>query len=156
MASSPPTTPTTPTAAAPSTVLLVRALHSFSPATLSSSSDGDQSRSQTCLSFERGQLLRCFNKDPSGWWDGQVINGDDQVATSSSSRRGWFPSNYVQVLREVPLRDAHHQQATTTIVGARRLGPEAEALMAQIEHHADLLEAAVYSRMKQSYQPTTA
>lgn len=123
-----------------------------------------------------------------------MINGDDQVAAASSSRRGWFPSNFVQVLREVPLRvclrlslsllcqtrenilppsaaaenphrprifffvsqDAHHQQATTTIVGARRLSPRAEALMAQIEHHADLLEAAVYSRMKQSYQPTTA
>lgn len=28
--------------------------------------------------------------------------------------------------------------------------------MAQVEHHADLLEAAVYSRMKQLYQPTTA
>ena len=97
-----PTTPTTPTA--PATVLLVRALHSFSPATL----DDDQSRSQTCLSFQRGQLLRCFNKDPSGWWDGQV------VVDAGNSRRGWFPSNYVEVVREVPLVPVSGDTRTTS------------------------------------------
>jgi hypothetical protein len=50
----------------------VVALHDFS------------SNNATCLSFVSGQVIRVFNRDESGWWDGE-LNGE----------RGWFPSNYV-------------------------------------------------------------
>ncbi|KAJ1029824.1 hypothetical protein NDA13_003063 [Ustilago tritici] len=42
------------------------------------------SNNATCLSFQAGQVIKVYNRDPSGWWDGEL---DDQ--------RGWFPSNYV-------------------------------------------------------------
>lgn len=52
----------------------VLALHDFHP----------QHQNATCLSFRAGQVIHVLNRDPSGWWDGE-ING----------QRGWFPSNYV-------------------------------------------------------------
>src|SRR6267154_768900 len=52
----------------------VLALHDFHP----------QHQNATCLSFRAGQVIHGLNRDPSGWWDGE-ING----------QRGWFPSNYV-------------------------------------------------------------
>lgn len=53
----------------------VQALHDYS-----SGSTG----SNVCLAFSAGQYIRVLNKDPSGWWDGEI----DGV-------RGWFPSNFV-------------------------------------------------------------
>ncbi len=41
-------------------------------------------RNATCLAFRAGQVIRVLNRDPSGWWDGELDGG-----------RGWFPSNYV-------------------------------------------------------------
>lgn len=58
----------------------VLAMHDFEP----------QEPNPTCLSFRAGQVLRVLNRDPSGWWDGEV-----------DGRRGWFPSNYVH--KEVSL-----------------------------------------------------
>ncbi len=52
----------------------VLAMHDYAP---------DQPNA-TCLTFKAGQIIRVCNRDPSGWWDGEV-----------DSRRGWFPSNYV-------------------------------------------------------------
>ena len=43
-----------------------------------------QSNNPTCLSFRAGQIIRVFNRDTSGWWDGEL-----------DGERGWFPSNYV-------------------------------------------------------------
>ncbi|PWN32833.1 ras GEF, partial [Meira miltonrushii] len=42
------------------------------------------SNNETCLSFVSGQVIRVFNRDESGWWDGEL-----------DGQRGWFPSNYV-------------------------------------------------------------
>lgn len=50
------------------------ALHDFTP----------DHRNATCLAFHAGQVIHVLNRDPSGWWDGEV-----------DGRRGWFPSNYV-------------------------------------------------------------
>ncbi|PWZ00756.1 ras GEF [Testicularia cyperi] len=50
----------------------VVALHDFS------------SNNATCLSFQAGQVIKVYNRDPSGWWDGEL-----------DGHRGWFPSNYV-------------------------------------------------------------
>jgi son of sevenless-like protein len=52
----------------------VLAMHDFSP----------QHQNATCLSFRAGQVIHVFNRDSSGWWDGEL-----------EGRRGWFPSNYV-------------------------------------------------------------
>ena len=38
----------------------------------------------TCLAFRAGQVIRVLNRDPSGWWDGEL-----------DGNRGWFLSNYV-------------------------------------------------------------
>lgn len=42
---------------------------------------------RTSLSFHEGDVIQVINQLESGWWDG-VINGV----------RGWFPSNYCQVV----------------------------------------------------------
>ena len=52
----------------------VLAMHDFTP----------DHRNATCLAFQAGQVIHVLNRDPSGWWDGEV-----------DGRRGWFPSNYV-------------------------------------------------------------
>jgi son of sevenless-like protein len=52
----------------------VLAMHDFIP----------DHRNATCLAFHAGQVIHVLNRDPSGWWDGEV-----------DGRRGWFPSNYV-------------------------------------------------------------
>jgi son of sevenless-like protein len=43
-----------------------------------------EKQNATCLSFRAGQVIRVYNRDVSGWWDGEL-----------EGRRGWFPSNYV-------------------------------------------------------------
>lgn len=49
-------------------------MHDFAP----------QHQNVTCLAFRAGQVIHVLNRDPSGWWDGEL-----------EGRRGWFPSNYV-------------------------------------------------------------
>ena len=49
-------------------------MHDFAP----------QQSNVTCLTFRAGQVIHVLNRDPSGWWDGEL-----------DGRRGWFPSNYV-------------------------------------------------------------
>ncbi|KAG9040494.1 hypothetical protein FS837_000552 [Tulasnella sp. UAMH 9824] len=48
-----------------------------------------QSTDASSLSFRRGDLIEVLSRLPSGWWDGLL--GDE---------RGWFPSNYVQVVSD--------------------------------------------------------
>ncbi|KAG6832006.1 hypothetical protein H0H92_006042 [Tricholoma furcatifolium] len=43
----------------------------------------------SALSFQRGDIIEVLTQQPSGWWDGLL--GDE---------RGWFPSNYVEVISE--------------------------------------------------------
>lgn len=52
----------------------VIAMHDFVP----------QAPNATCLSFSAGEVIHVLNRDPTGWWDGEL-----------DTRRGWFPSNYV-------------------------------------------------------------
>ncbi|KAJ7505192.1 ras guanine nucleotide exchange factor domain-containing protein [Mycena galericulata] len=54
----------------------VLAMHDYAP----------QHQNATCLSFRAGQVIHVLNRDSSGWWDGEL-----------EGRRGWFPSNYVNV-----------------------------------------------------------
>jgi hypothetical protein len=57
---------------------LALALHDFEPENVNS----------TCLSFKIRQIIVVHNRDPSGWWDGEILG--------SRGQRGWFPSNYVR------------------------------------------------------------
>lgn len=83
--------PSSPLSAKPSTLTshFVQALHDYLP---SSSSTDD---SVTCLFFKKGSIIEVFNRDDSGWWDGQC--GDI---------RGWFPSNYVGRIGELKRQSA--------------------------------------------------
>ncbi|KAK2465259.1 hypothetical protein APHAL10511_002613 [Amanita phalloides] len=72
-----PTSPFSPLPSAKNEYVL--AMHDYIP----------QQQNATCLSFRAGQVIHVLNKDPSGWWDGEL-----------EGRRGWFPSNYVNVETE--------------------------------------------------------
>ncbi|KAG9018074.1 hypothetical protein FRB90_012370 [Tulasnella sp. 427] len=52
----------------------VIAMHDFEP----------QPGNATCLQFRAGEVIHVLNRDPTGWWDGEL-----------DGRRGWFPSNYI-------------------------------------------------------------
>ncbi|KAG8943034.1 hypothetical protein FRC04_003245 [Tulasnella sp. 424] len=52
----------------------VIAMHDFNP----------QPGNTTCLKFQAGEVIHVLNRDPTGWWDGEL-----------DGRRGWFPSNYI-------------------------------------------------------------
>ncbi|KAG1046522.1 hypothetical protein G6F43_010996 [Rhizopus delemar] len=73
--SSPPTSPPISTF----TSHFVQALHDYLP-----SSAPVTDEPVTCLFFKKGSIIEVFNRDDSGWWDGQC-----------GEIRGWFPSNYV-------------------------------------------------------------
>jgi son of sevenless-like protein len=60
---------------APQPVMYVRALYDY------------EADDRTSLSFHEGDIIQVITQLESGWWDG-VINGV----------RGWFPSNYCQVV----------------------------------------------------------
>lgn len=68
-------------------VMYVRALYDY------------EADDRTSLSFHEGDVIQVITQLESGWWDG-VINGV----------RGWFPSNYCQVLSnpEDVQEDRHH------------------------------------------------
>ncbi|RCI06127.1 hypothetical protein CU098_011230 [Rhizopus stolonifer] len=53
-----------------------------------------ESNDPSSLHFKEGDIIEVLCKLPSGWWDGWCCG-----------RRGWFPSNYVQVLQEYTLAD---------------------------------------------------
>lgn len=71
---------------APQPVMYVRALYDY------------EADDRTSLSFHEGDVIQVITQLESGWWDG-VINGV----------RGWFPSNYCQVISnpEDVLEDRH-------------------------------------------------
>lgn len=62
--------------AAPAGAMYVRALYDY------------EADDRTSLSFHEGDIIQVITRLDSGWWDG-VINGV----------RGWFPSNYCQIIQ---------------------------------------------------------
>ncbi|KAF8555708.1 ras GEF [Imleria badia] len=156
----------------PSAPEYVLALHDFVP----------QQQNATCLSFHAGQVIRVFNRDPSGWWDGEL-----------HGQRGWFPSNYVSADERVislteeqlrpsvsprqPSRHAHTMSAVSAASWAttpsRRsprkdhrplvteaLGPDIASycppLMVNLLQSLSLLQSAVRSNRVTHFQPSTA
>ncbi|KAI8339107.1 SH3 domain-containing protein [Chlamydoabsidia padenii] len=55
----------------------VRALYSF------------KTNDRSSLQFEQGDCIEVLTKLKSGWWDGWL-----------DGARGWFPSNYVEVIED--------------------------------------------------------
>ncbi|BGP27635.1 ras-like guanine nucleotide exchange factor [Rhodotorula toruloides] len=138
----------------PSLPFLVRALHTFDPSSLlTSTSTGSSQQIQSCLAFEAGTVLRCLGRDESGWWDGEIVEWSQQDGGKRVGKRGWFPSNYVEVLgveeegavasggRETS--DAHLSQAARTLLHA-------------IDQNVGLLNAAVADGKQAHYQASTA
>ncbi|KAJ3567040.1 hypothetical protein NP233_g6622 [Leucocoprinus birnbaumii] len=79
----------------------VIAMHDYEP----------QQSSTTCLGFRTGNIIHVLNRDPSGWWDGEL-----------DGRRGWFPSNYVNAdlgKSKVPVAQrsqrAQHVRSSTSV-----------------------------------------
>lgn len=73
---------------APPGTMYVRALYDY------------EADDRTSLSFHEGDIIQVITQLESGWWDG-VINGV----------RGWFPSNYCQILSspdEIPMEHEHN------------------------------------------------
>ncbi|KAK7048482.1 ras guanine nucleotide exchange factor domain-containing protein, partial [Favolaschia claudopus] len=73
----------------------VLAMHDYTP----------QTQNATCLSFRAGQVIHVLNRDSSGWWDGEL-----------EGRRGWFPSNYVNVDVNA-LMDEEDNASPTRVLG---------------------------------------
>ena len=84
----------------------VVALHDFS------------STNATCLSFLSGQVIKVFNRDESGWWDGEL-----------DGQRGWFPSNYVD---EDGMATSAEMQSSTDPGSPRQSLDMAES---ELDHH---------------------
>lgn len=76
---------------APQPVMYVRALYDY------------EADDRTSLSFHEGDVIQVITQLESGWWDG-VINGV----------RGWFPSNYCQVIAS-PEDALENKQNSTTV-----------------------------------------
>lgn len=66
--------------------MYVRALYDY---------DADDS---TSLSFRNGDIIQVLNQLESGWWDGVM-----------SSQRGWFPSNYCELVSETEAQRLDHE-----------------------------------------------
>ncbi|KAI7871657.1 ras guanine nucleotide exchange factor domain-containing protein [Spinellus fusiger] len=99
----------------------VRALYSFKSNDLAS------------LTFEKGDTIEVLNKLDSGWWDGWC-----------EGRRGWFPSNYVQVVEQYDDQDSLIQQ------------PLEEAVHPPIEHPAPIWREAPTPRRNNEYRLSLA
>ncbi|KAL1915109.1 uncharacterized protein VTP21DRAFT_7590 [Calcarisporiella thermophila] len=44
------------------------------------------------ISFKRGDVLALYEKQPDGWWEGEVVNSP----SGTERKRGLFPSNYMR------------------------------------------------------------
>lgn len=60
------------------------------------------------LSFKEGQIIRVLEKDPSGWWKGEL-----------GGHIGWVPFNYVEEVPEVPQQ---HIDANQVCMLVNRMG----------------------------------
>ncbi|KAL5519818.1 hypothetical protein ACEPAG_1478 [Sanghuangporus baumii] len=141
---------------------IVRALHDFVP----------QQQNATCLAFRAGDLIRVLNRDPSGWWDGEI-----------DGRRGWFPSNYVGLVDEEespppPLKRAHARSVSDTSFASRAstvsplprsnhdsgsgdllfpgTASHTHPLMVPLLHSVQLLQNTALVRRVSHYQPAVA
>ncbi|KAI0252387.1 ras guanine nucleotide exchange factor domain-containing protein [Lactifluus subvellereus] len=132
----------------------VLAMHDYIP----------EQRNATCLAFRAGQVIRVLNRDPSGWWDGEL-----------DGSRGWFPSNYVNgdlallaedhLPRSVSRKRTRHSPTSPTIsttsAHSSRQSPISRdefcpTPMVPLLHALSLLQNAVRSNRIAHFQPSVA
>ncbi|KAJ7211988.1 ras guanine nucleotide exchange factor domain-containing protein [Mycena pura] len=138
----------------------VLAMHDYCP----------QNQNATCLSFRAGQVIHVLNRDSSGWWDGEL-----------EGRRGWFPSNYVNVdisalSEEYSLTRGHARSRSASSTSSwasnelsqhthhpslsEALGPDIDSycppIMVPLLHGLSLLQSAVRANRVSHFQPSTA
>ncbi|KAF9003733.1 ras GEF [Hymenopellis radicata] len=119
----------------------VLAMHDYTPT----------QQNATCLSFRAGQVIHVLNRDNSGWWDGEL-----------EGRRGWFPSNYVNIhpeeeedVTQIPVRSKAHRTRRPSM-------PESDGdsycppIMVPLLHGLSLLQNAVRTNRVHHFQPSTA
>lgn len=106
----------------------VRALHDFVPI-------GGTAQASSCLTFRSGAVLRVYNRDESGWWDGEL-----------DGKRGWFPSNYCEAVT-VEEDDQEDSAAIASLVTSN---------LTPILQSVDLLRNAISARRASHWQPSTA
>uniref|UniRef100_A0A0W0FV06 Ras GEF n=2 Tax=Moniliophthora roreri TaxID=221103 RepID=A0A0W0FV06_MONRR len=134
--------------------------------------DYSQPEGSTCLSFRAGQVIHVLNRDPSGWWDGEL-----------EGRRGWFPSNYVNADVDLPVVGGEDDQTisrtrthTYTRSNASAPAPPTDyslsrsrlpsgnsdiesyvpPLMVPLLHGLSLLQSAARANRITHFQPSTA
>jgi hypothetical protein len=77
----------------PIVICRVRALYPF------------QSTDQSSLCFRKGDIIEVLSQLESGWWDGW-----------SNGQRGWFPSNYVEIIEDTePVCVIIHELSSTNM-----------------------------------------
>ncbi|KAI9443130.1 ras guanine nucleotide exchange factor domain-containing protein [Lactarius indigo] len=134
----------------------VLAMHDYVP----------EQRNATCLAFRAGQVIRVLNRDPSGWWDGEL-----------DGSRGWFPSNYVNgdlallgddhLPQSISRKRIQHSPARSTISSpTTSLNSSRQSLfsrddycpppMVPLLHALSLLHNAVRSNRIAHFQPSVA
>lgn len=74
----------------------------------------------SALSFRQGDIIEVLTQQPSGWWDGLL--GDE---------RGWFPSNYVEVISDEEADLAFETSAAEGIEGSATENSRAMVDMSQ-------------------------
>ncbi|KAI0304490.1 ras guanine nucleotide exchange factor domain-containing protein [Multifurca ochricompacta] len=135
----------------------VLAMHDYVP----------EQRNATCLAFRAGQVIRVLNRDPSGWWDGEL-----------DGNRGWFPSNYVNgdlalltdgdLARSTSRKRTRHSPSQSTISSTSTTSVQSSRQnsffrdeycpppMVPLLHALSLLQTAVRSNRIAHFQPSVA
>ncbi|KNZ81297.1 Cell division control protein 25 [Termitomyces sp. J132] len=84
----------------------------------------------SALSFKRGDIVEVLTQEPSGWWDGLLRN-----------ERGWFPSNYVEVITEKEAEQAflvaESSAVETPLLAPSSMDNISQAIMLQIDQEAN-------------------
>ncbi|KAI8880128.1 SH3-domain-containing protein [Backusella circina FSU 941] len=64
-----------------------------------------ESNDPSSLSFQANALIDVLAQLDSGWWDGWC-----------DGRRGWFPSNYVEILKDSQQQAVEQEEDQVTIL----------------------------------------
>ena len=88
------------TAKFPKIICRVKALYAF------------YSTEKSSLSFEKDEYIDVLSQLDSGWWDGWC-----------KGNRGWFPSNYVQIVEVNPEFTGNKKQANQLLNSNRKSIP---------------------------------
>lgn len=94
-----------------------------------------KSNDPSSLNFDQGDFIEVLTKLKSGWWDGWYVIlsknlGFVCILTCSfflffwylrcNGTRGWFPSNYVQVVEEYDHEDSAEESEETSKVWCKK------------------------------------